>query len=93
MSYSVLTILLPTAFFAALDRGVMTISATGVREYAGTLITDQTRDQILRMSRGLAVLLLIVYVPIALQRFSGSLLLDTLVPASSYTTRLATTTL
>ena len=59
--------LLPTAFFAALDRGAQSISSSGGQ--FGTLVTDATRDQILRMSRGLAVLLLIVYVPLLCQPY------------------------
>lgn len=42
----------------------MTISADGEAAYAGTLVNDETRDQLLRMSRGLAVMLLIVCVHI-----------------------------
>ena len=59
---SVLTILLPTAFFASLDRGAQSIATTGIAEYSGSLLTDPSRDKILRMSRGLAVVLLLVYV-------------------------------
>ncbi|KAL4244451.1 Ca(2+):cation antiporter (CaCA) family protein [Abortiporus biennis] len=58
----VLSLMLPTAFFAALDRGTVTLSATGNLQLFGTLINDATRDQLLRMSRGLAVILLVVYI-------------------------------
>ena len=62
MRTSVFSIILPTAFFAALDRGAQSIAANGALEYPGSLLTDSTRDQILRMSRGLAVVLLVVYI-------------------------------
>ena len=57
-----LTILLPTAFFAALDRGAQSIAPSGVLEYSGNVVTDRVRGEILSMSRGLAVVLLIVYI-------------------------------
>ena len=38
------------------------MASSGVAEYSGSLLTDGTRDQILRMSRGLAVVLLVVYI-------------------------------
>jgi hypothetical protein len=59
---SVLTILLPTAFFASLDRGAQSIATNGIAQYSGQLLTDNTRREILRMSRGLAVVLLIMCV-------------------------------
>ncbi|CAL1702750.1 unnamed protein product [Somion occarium] len=62
LTIGVLTIMLPTAFFAALDRGAFGISAAGDTLFAGPLLTDETRDQLLRMSRGLAVVLLVVYI-------------------------------
>lgn len=40
----------------------MSIASNGQSTYSGSLLTDHTRDQILRMSRGLAVVLLVVYV-------------------------------
>ncbi len=59
---SVLATLLPTAFFAALDRGA---AATGTVAEAGaevvsTLVNDHTRSQILRISRGIAIILLVM---------------------------------
>ncbi|KAJ3555454.1 hypothetical protein NM688_g2569 [Phlebia brevispora] len=63
LTIGVLTILLPTAWFAALDRGAQSVvAATGKLDYSGNLLTDAIRDQLLRMSRGLAVILLLVYV-------------------------------
>jgi Ca2+:H+ antiporter len=50
-----LTLLVPGAFFAALDRGVG--AQLGV---SGSIVNDTTRSQLLKMSRGLAVILLIV---------------------------------
>ena len=38
------------------------MSSTGAVAYSGSLLTDHTRDELLRMSRGLAVVLLVVYV-------------------------------
>ncbi|KAJ3477570.1 hypothetical protein NLI96_g10367 [Meripilus lineatus] len=58
----VLTVLLPTAFFAALDRGIKSVSDTGEPQFDDTLVNDEVRGQLLRMSRGLAVLLLVVYI-------------------------------
>lgn len=49
---SVLTMLIPTAFFAALDHG----------STANELVSDATRSTFLKMSHGLAVILLVVYV-------------------------------
>jgi Ca2+:H+ antiporter len=54
LTIGVLAILIPTAFFAALDRGTVEPTAS-----AG-LITDAVRDDFLRMSRGLAVVLLVI---------------------------------
>ncbi|EMD35857.1 hypothetical protein CERSUDRAFT_115780 [Gelatoporia subvermispora B] len=55
----VMAIMLPTALFAALDRGA---SASNAGEPFSSLINDQTRDQILQISRGLSVILLVVYI-------------------------------
>jgi len=55
----IMAILLPTAFFAALDRGS---SSAGSQQFPTTLVNDNTRGQLLKMSRGLSVLLLIVYI-------------------------------
>ncbi|KAI9059435.1 hypothetical protein FKP32DRAFT_1579866 [Trametes sanguinea] len=57
----VLATLLPTAFFAALDRGASAVTAAG-SETGSTLVNDATRDQLLRMSRGIAIMLLTVYI-------------------------------
>ncbi|KAI0804620.1 hypothetical protein BC629DRAFT_1488445 [Irpex lacteus] len=62
LAVGVLTILLPTAFFASLDRGAQSVATNGIAQYSGALLTDLTRDKVLRMSRGLAVVLLLIYV-------------------------------
>lgn len=67
--------LLPTAFFAALDRGALSISSTtGQGDFSGTIVSDSTREKLLRMSRGLAVLLLIVCaIPLSSSNFVSCL--------------------
>lgn len=50
-----LTLLVPAAYFAALNRG----AGSGI-ETVGSIVNDTTRGQFLKMSRGLAVILLIV---------------------------------
>ncbi|KAJ3488853.1 hypothetical protein NLI96_g2549 [Meripilus lineatus] len=62
LTIGVLTIFLPTAFFAALDRGIKSISDAGELQFDTSLVNDEVRGQLLRMSRGLAVMLLIVYI-------------------------------
>ena len=61
-SFSVLAILLPTAFFAALDRGAQSVVAAGGAEVSSTLVNDATRSEILHISRGLCIMLLVVCV-------------------------------
>nr|GAT43042.1 sodium calcium exchanger [Mycena chlorophos] len=57
----VLTLMLPASFFAALDSGVVPTTAAQA-QLANTLISDTTRTVFLQMSRGLAILLLGVYI-------------------------------
>ncbi|TBU27140.1 hypothetical protein BD309DRAFT_872768 [Dichomitus squalens] len=57
----VLATLLPTAFFAALDRGANSV-AQGATDVSTALVNDNIRDEILRISRGISVALLVVYV-------------------------------
>jgi Ca2+:H+ antiporter len=52
-----MTLIVPAAFFAALDRG--TNAELGS---AGTLVTDSVRGEFLKMSRGIAIILLVVYI-------------------------------
>ncbi|KAI0641763.1 hypothetical protein C8Q79DRAFT_292569 [Trametes meyenii] len=59
----VLAIMLPTAFFAALDRGNDTVAASASEhEPFSPLVSDVVRDDLLRMSRGISVMLLLIYV-------------------------------
>ena len=50
-----LTLLVPAAYFAALDRGV----GAGIGT-AGSIVDDTTRGHFLRISRGIAFILLLV---------------------------------
>ncbi|KLO10218.1 hypothetical protein SCHPADRAFT_832869 [Schizopora paradoxa] len=52
LTIGVMTILIPTAFFAALDNGPT----------EDTLVSDATRLTFLKMSHGLAIILLLVYI-------------------------------
>lgn len=52
-----LTLLLPVAFFCALDRG-----DTGIVSTVHAAVSDEMRGQILKISRGLALILLGVYI-------------------------------
>ncbi|KAI0667441.1 hypothetical protein C8Q78DRAFT_1082163 [Trametes maxima] len=55
--------MLPTAFFAALDRGNDTVAApASEHEPFSPLVSDTVRDDLLRMSRGISVMLLLIYV-------------------------------
>ena len=65
----VLSLLLPAAFFAALDTG---FSPPGTTDGTFSNINDETRGNILKISRGIAVLLQIVWVS---RDFSRSLIL------------------
>jgi Ca2+:H+ antiporter len=51
-------LLVPAAFFAALDRGVASTITTDPT--AKSFITDATRGEFLKMSRGVAIILLLV---------------------------------
>ena len=53
--------LLPTAFFAALDRGGNATAGSGA-EVSTDLVNDDIRSEILKISRGIAIILLIVCV-------------------------------
>jgi len=50
-----MTLIVPAAFFAALDRGTGAELGT-----TGSIVTDSLRGEFLKMSRGLAVILLVV---------------------------------
>jgi Ca2+:H+ antiporter len=55
LTIGVMTLLLPAAFFSTLDRGLS-------QGEEGTLVNDTTRRTFLQISRGLSVILLLVYV-------------------------------
>jgi len=55
LTVGVMSILLPTALFSALDRNTATPQTT-------TLVTDEVRAQFLHFSRGTAVILLFIYI-------------------------------
>ncbi|KAJ6516216.1 hypothetical protein C8R45DRAFT_959313 [Mycena sanguinolenta] len=59
ITIGVMTLLLPAAFFAALDHGLTTATSP---ETGDLYVNDTTRGIFLQMSRGLAVVLLSVYV-------------------------------
>ena len=65
----VLSLLLPAAFFTALDTG---FTPPGTTDGAFSNISDETRGNLLKISRGIAILLLIVWV---FRHFSRSLIL------------------
>ncbi|KAG6850054.1 hypothetical protein H0H93_001870 [Arthromyces matolae] len=56
----VLSLLLPSAFFAGMNHGVLREITSELA--IGTLINDDTRDRFLVMSRGLAIILLALYI-------------------------------
>ncbi|KAF5393659.1 hypothetical protein D9757_000294 [Collybiopsis confluens] len=53
----VLTLLLPAAFFAAIDRGT-----SALPDSPSYIVNDATRETFLTVSRGLAIMLLIIYI-------------------------------
>ncbi|KAF7433375.1 hypothetical protein PC9H_005325 [Pleurotus ostreatus] len=58
LTIGVLSLLLPAAFFSALDRGV----AVSVEAPAAGMVSNETREVFLQMSRGIAIILLLIYV-------------------------------
>jgi len=59
LTIGVMTLLLPAAFFAALDRGGVITAASETTE---SFVNDANRGVFLQMSRGLALILLTVYI-------------------------------
>ncbi|KAI0641762.1 hypothetical protein C8Q79DRAFT_292036 [Trametes meyenii] len=58
----VLAIMLPTAFFAALDRGNDTSPAASSEDAPfSPLVSDLVRSDLLKMSRGMSVMLILIY--------------------------------
>lgn len=66
--HSVLGILIPTIFFAALDRGDVTnpTAGGGLPQNFVPLVSDRVRAYILQISRGIAIVLPAMYVTILL---------------------------
>ncbi|KAI0357108.1 hypothetical protein OH77DRAFT_132499 [Trametes cingulata] len=65
----VLSIVLPTSFFAALDRGnAIQPLPTSERAPFSPLVSDAVRGDMLKMSRGIAIMLLIIYIASRLYR-------------------------
>ncbi|TCD70361.1 hypothetical protein EIP91_003713 [Steccherinum ochraceum] len=62
LSIGVLAIMLPTVFFAALDRGITLGTDSQGHWEDSALISDDTRSDLLQMSRGFAFMLGIVYI-------------------------------
>ena len=60
--FSVLAILLPTVTFVALNSSALSVTLINNGENATTALSDSVREKLLRMSRGLAVILIIVLV-------------------------------
>ncbi|KAF9452155.1 hypothetical protein P691DRAFT_661586 [Macrolepiota fuliginosa MF-IS2] len=60
LTMGVLSLILPAAFFAALDRGVNVNIAASAEP--SSPLTDQMRDSFLRFSRGIAIILLVMYI-------------------------------
>ncbi|TRM68459.1 hypothetical protein BD626DRAFT_534501 [Schizophyllum amplum] len=59
LTVGVVCLLLPAAFFAALDRGEAASAAVGS---AASSVNDESRRTFLQMSHGLAIILLVVYI-------------------------------
>jgi hypothetical protein len=78
----VMTLLIPAAFFTALDNGV---SSTAASEAGAALVSDTMREKFLKISRGLAFILIAVFVVplLSLLRNTQILLADTSAPGSS----------
>jgi hypothetical protein len=83
----VMTLLIPAAFFAALDNGVASTTAS---ETGAALVSDTMRENFLKISRGLALILIAVFVVplLSLLRNTHILLADTSAPGSSSKNRL-----
>lgn len=62
LTTGVLAFLLPIAFFTALDRGIIPVSSIASSAVNTGVVSDYMRGDLLKMSRGMAVILLAVYV-------------------------------
>nr|AVR29895.1 putative calcium-hydrogen exchanger 3 [Ganoderma lucidum] len=75
----VLAIAVPTAFFAALDRGTVVSGGDNAEGLPGAfvpLVSDGVRRDILRMSRGISIVLLVIYIASRVWRHGGPALGD-----------------
>ncbi|KAF8530094.1 hypothetical protein BU17DRAFT_35676 [Hysterangium stoloniferum] len=61
LAIGVLSLLIPAAFFSALNPGVAQVVATAA-SVTDSFLTDALRDELLKISRGMGVILLIVYI-------------------------------
>ncbi|KAJ3555455.1 hypothetical protein NM688_g2568 [Phlebia brevispora] len=59
---SVFSIVLPTAFFIALESSLELVATSGSPGDANQILTDSLRAELLRMSRGISIILIIVYI-------------------------------
>lgn len=60
---SVLAFLLPIAFFTALDRGIFTDDMSATVGIDTGVVSDYMRGEFLKISRGMAIILLAVWAP------------------------------
>ena len=56
-----MALVVPAAFFSSLDQGVVSENAA-----VSSIVTDQLRGNFLKMARGTAIILLIVYVQLSI---------------------------
>ncbi|KAK7470977.1 hypothetical protein VKT23_002391 [Stygiomarasmius scandens] len=61
LTMGVLTLLLPVSFFAALDRGIVTVDQNVNDEEGTDFMSDSLRGHIMQVSRGISVILILVY--------------------------------
>ncbi|KAF5370031.1 hypothetical protein D9758_001349 [Tetrapyrgos nigripes] len=61
LTVGVLTLLLPVSFFAALDHGIIVVEGEVNNDGDADLINDTLRGHLLRISRGLSIVLIVIY--------------------------------
>ncbi|THV05419.1 hypothetical protein K435DRAFT_834785 [Dendrothele bispora CBS 962.96] len=61
LTMGVLTLLLPVSFFAALDRGIVTVDDNANDEEGTNFMSDDLREHILNVSRTISIILILVY--------------------------------
>jgi Ca2+:H+ antiporter len=62
LTMGVLAFLLPIAFFTALDRGIISNDAAASLGIDTNVVSDYMRNEMLKVSRGMAIILLAVYI-------------------------------